>query len=429
MVDNKNNTKKQKKHNSNGSSNKRTNSKANNRANNKSGIRTSIKSGSKSKSRDNRKKIQPKSKNQMFYIIDTGWKWKLAFAAICLAVSVGLQYLARTVDGFANIYAKYVYPIWVNTIGRVMSIVPVSVVEILLYVLIMAVIISILKIIFRRKGCRWACIGSGAMSLLAAASLLFAVYTVNCGINYYNEPFSEREDFVREEHSVAQLKALCQQLTQEVNTYSEQLLRTKKGLCRLETNVGKRAVEAMHRAGDVYTSLEGYYPVPKMVIVSQILSVQQLSGVYSPFTVEANYNRHMTSYNIPFTMCHELSHLRGFMREDEANFIAWLACRYAEDIDFKYSGALMGWIYATNELYAADYEMYMEVSSALSEEVWVDLRANSAFWDQYEGKTAEIAERVNDTYLKVNNQTDGVKSYHRMVDLMFSYYAKEGLLE
>lgn len=51
-----------------------------------------------------------------------------------------------------------------------------------------------------------------------------------------------------------------------------------------------------------------------------------------------------------------------------------------------------------------------------------DLNANSLFWDQYEGKVAETATKVNDTYLKLHQQKDGVKSYGRVVDLMLAYY-------
>jgi len=42
-----------------------------------------------------------------------------------------------------------------------------------------------------------------------------------------------------------------------------------------------------------------------------------------PFTFEANVNVDIPPYQIPSTMLHELSHLRGFMREDEANFISY----------------------------------------------------------------------------------------------------------
>ena len=50
------------------------------------------------------------------------------------------------------------------------------------------------------------------------------------------------------------------------------------------------------------------------------------------------------------------------------------------------------------------------------------LTANNRFWDQYEGKIAEAATQANDTYLKMNNQEEGVKSYGRVVDLMLAYY-------
>jgi hypothetical protein len=58
----------------------------------------------------------------------------------------------------------------------------------------------------------------------------------------------------------------------------------------------------------------------------------------------------------------------------------------------------------------------------LNEEVLVDLRANSEFWAKYDGKTAEVADMINDSYLKANGQSDGVKSYDKMVDLLMAYY-------
>ncbi len=70
--------------------------------------------------------------------------------------------------------------------------------------------------------------------------------------------------------------------------------------------------------------------------------------------MEANYNGHMPEMDIPSTVCHELSHLKGFMREDEANFIAYLACRQSDSAAFRYSGALLAYIYSGNALYKAD---------------------------------------------------------------------------
>ncbi|KAI4439854.1 hypothetical protein C824_002341 [Schaedlerella arabinosiphila] len=92
----------------------------------------------------------------------------------------------------------------------------------------------------------------------------------------------------------------------------------------------------MKKLAEEYPDLKGYYPHPKPVCISEILSYQNLSGVYSPFTIEANFNADMIDYNIPFTLCHELSHLRGFMQEEEANFIAFLACIGFGKQDFEF---------------------------------------------------------------------------------------------
>ena len=175
----------------------------------------------------------------------------------------------------------------------------------------------------------------------------------------------------------------------------------------------------MVELGEEYPELGGYYPVPKPLAVSRILSVQQLCGVYAPFTVEANFNQEMTTYNIPHTMCHELSHLRGFMQEEEANFIGYLACLKSDRRSFQYSGYLTGWVYATNALAKQDMDKYVELYRQLNEDTVRNLKENTEFWNQYDGK---VSNQMNDTYLKFNDQQDGVQSYGRMVDLMLAYY-------
>lgn len=79
----------------------------------------------------------------------------------------------------------------------------------------------------------------------------------------------------------------------------------------------------------------------------------------------------------------------------------------------------------------ADGEMVLESAEGsdavlameeLAEAVEADLRANTRFWNAYEGAVAEVSNQVNDTYLKANGQSDGVQSYSRMVDLLAAYY-------
>ena len=262
--------------------------------------------------------------------------------------------------------------------------------------------------------------------VLLTAGILAFLYTVCCGINYHRRSFSEEEGIVTESYSVEDLKEVCILLTEQVNVLADDVGRDENGILVLEESEQKGGVEALYSLAETYTSMEGYYPRPKELIFSEILSYQQLTGIYLPFTVEANYNGDMTSYNKPFTVCHELSHLRGFMQEQEANFIAFLACIGSEREDFRYSGYLSCWVYCTNALYRADPESWQEVRSLIDAAAEPDLAANNAFWDRYEGPVSDTAERINDTYLKVNGQADGVKSYDRMVDLVVAYYTERG---
>ena len=355
--------------------------------------------------------------------------------AVLFACSAAGMAAARETEGFADWYGYYVYPIVVGILGRICGVLSISVVEIGLYFFTFAGIWYIISHIRQMGKLLW--------TVACFLSVLLFLYVFNCGINYSRTPFSAVSGLEIQESSEEELYNLCSYLTDRViETYEE--LERREGLgaeagsaedrwpslilgeepltWKEAWQLGEEGVKAMENLGESWPSLSGFYPRPKPVGLSRILSVQQLSGIYSPFTAEANFNRQMTPYNIPHTICHELSHLKGFMREDEANFIGYLACILADSLEYRYSGYLMGWIYATNALYEADQEAYFELAGRLPERVNRALAANNRFWDQYEGKIAEAATQANDAYLKINQQEDGVKSYGRVVDLMLAYY-------
>jgi len=348
---------------------------------------------------------------------------------VLAAASAVLGACARMVPGFAHTYSITVYPVLVNTIGRFSSIFPFSLSEAGLY---LAAVFCILNLLFLIKK------PLAALSrLFFLACLLLFLYTAGCGINYYRTPFSYEAGMVMEQSSTGELYSLCLFLTEQINstlTETDHSGDALKGLYPGQTEdtplpsaamlreLGMEGVKSMKGLGTAYPQLSGYYPYPKPLMNPRLLSIQQLCGIYSPFTIEANYNREMPYYNIPHTICHELSHLKGFMREDEANFIGYLACIGSDSPDFRYSGYLTGWVYAGNALAKADLEAYYGLYGRLAPEAARDLAWNNQFWDRFDGKVAEASTQLNDRYLKANNQEDGVRSYGRMVDLMLAYY-------
>lgn len=359
----------------------------------------------------NKKHRPPSKKRQIIF-----WGGLFCF-------SVLLNMLARQMPGFAEWYAVNVYPLWVGSLGRACSWLPVSLAELLVLVgasgFLIWTVFAGFFLARRRDESRFFWFKSAAF-LGKLAVLLFLLFTVNCGINYHRLTFSQREGFQMEKSTVEELEALCMELTAEVNEAAAQIEIDEQGAGMIRERVEERAVKAMEAASHSYEELSGYYPKAKAVRNSWILSYQQLEGIYSPFTIEANYNGDMPAYKKPATICHELSHLQGFMREDEANFIAYLACRASSDPDFWYSGSMMAYVYSTNALYRADRERYWNVREELCDQANRDLKLYNEFWDGYEGKVAEVSEKVNDTYLKANAQTEGTRSYGRMVDLLLA---------
>lgn len=362
-------------------------------------------------------------------------KAKIVISVSLAAVSVSLVVAARQIPGFAQWYGTNLYTVWVGSIGRVIGYLPFSVSEMLLYLLLLCFLAGLARKVIRgirrlrnsSDGCGKQSAdnkpaGSGFLNVILLAAVLCFSYVMNCGINYQKDSFSEASGILAEEYTVEELKEVCQWLTAWVDVYSGKVKRGTKGEMQLDIPLGMHAVESMTELGKEYPGLSGYYPRPKRVVNSWILSIQSLSGVYSPFTIEANYNGDMPDYYIPFTACHELSHLRGFMREQEANFISFLACTGSEEAAFAYSGYLSGWVQCMNVLYRADYDAWEEVREQLPEEAEADLKINREFWAKYDGRIAEVSNRVNDTYLKANGQKEGVESYNRMVDLIVAYY-------
>nr|WP_051541162.1 DUF3810 family protein [Caldalkalibacillus mannanilyticus] len=156
--------------------------------------------------------------------------------------------------------------------------------------------------------------------------------------------------------------------------------------------------------------------------LSKVMSYQGIGGIYFPFTGEANVNILRPEYMLPFTATHEMAHQRGFAREDEANFVGYLAATMHPDYDFQYSGVmviLQTFMYIFEE---HDQETYQELKKKCSPGVARDMGAWEEYLRQYQGWASQTTDRMNHIYLQMNAQSDGIQSYGRVADLLYAYY-------
>ena len=238
---------------------------------------------------------------------DAGPKARCLAGGLLLAAALALQLLARNVSWFGEWYGVHIYPILVQVFGGFFGLFPFSVVELGMYVFAAGSLgyggFWIWRGIRRNFSQALRQIGSGAFLLLGVLAFL---YTINCGINYYRTPFSAYLDLELEGFSQEELEQLCKFLKGQLEAAAREVMEEQgslepdEALCQA---LPGQAREDMKKLAERYPQLAAAYPRPKPVAVSRILSVQSLSGVYSPFTIEANYNRDMTPYNIPHTAC------------------------------------------------------------------------------------------------------------------------------
>lgn len=316
---------------------------------------------------------------------------------------------AKHVNGFAEWYSVNIYSLITGTIGRLAGIFPFSVAEAAICILPFIIIADVIRC--RKK------LLTAFFHIFLIASVLFFLYSANCGVNYHRNTFVDSEALSEAEFTEEQLVDFCEYI----------IARLEECGPDHEYPHGKELADkariSMNDLSENYPSLRGYYPAPKqLTVLSGAFSAMGVSGIYSPFTVEANINGEMPDMEKPFTACHELSHLRGYMNEGEANYIGWLACIGSDDPSFNRSGWLIGWIYAGGALRRVDPERYDRLRERLPSYAISEIEDNSLFWSSHETKASEVQDRVNDAYLKANDQKDGIQSYGMLTTLMLMYY-------
>ncbi|WMJ78131.1 MULTISPECIES: DUF3810 domain-containing protein [unclassified Sedimentibacter] len=353
---------------------------------------------------------------------------KKVLITIFIAASVMLTACARLYDGFAEFYALRIYPFFAETVSFFTSKIKFSLAEFIIIALIAAGVAFLSVTVFRTASDKsMSHLKNFFVNTVLVVSVILFTFVLFCGINYHRYEFAYYSGLEIKESSEEELINLCKQLIKDANNLREGLDTGEQNTAKLfDENyyeTAERAKISFDSLSQKYKVLEGNYPQPKLVTFSNVMSNMRITGMFFPFTFEANVNKNVPPYQLPSTMLHELVHLRGFMREDEANFISYLACMSSGYDDFAYSGTMLALSYSMNALYREDYNAYTNLIEMYSEKVKNDMRYSTSYWKRYETKVAEISTKINDGYLKSNNQKDGVKSYGRMVDLLLAYFS------
>lgn len=357
-------------------------------------------------------------------------------------VTAILNIMAWNSRAFCDWYVDNLFPVWGHTYGRLSDLSSLSIGEMMIAIaavlIVIAIVLGLVAVFFilsgKKEKCRW--IRPYMRIFVAILAIVCLIMTLNCYMLYHSSTFEEKylEEYMlgENEYSIEELAELRDIIVARANTLSKQVPRDEKGYVVYEGDMAEEAKEAMMALGEDYPQLSGYYTTPKAFTASEFFSQQYMKGYYFPFSLEANYNDVMYLANKPATMCHELAHTKGFIYEDEANMIAFLACIRSDDPVFQYSGYLSILTYINNDFITSIdynkeiYDRHTKVSSLVKRD---NVFLTPDAWEQVEEKAVIKTETVKkasmkfvETNLQANGLEQGMANYSEVVGLLMDYY-------
>lgn len=264
---------------------------------------------------------------------------------------------------------------------------------------------------------------------IQATLVFFFFFNLLWGYNNYRIPLNQKLG-INDEYTEEELIDFTKQLIDKTNLL--QLIITKDSIESVTIPYSKKTILQKASQGLQKLSEEedwlsfDIYSI-KMSMWSIPLTYMGFSGYINPFTNEAQVNHKIPKLGMMVTATHEASHQAGFAKESEANFIGYLASKRQEDILFQYAATIYALRYCLSTLERNNPEAWDTLVIQLNYGAQINLVENQHFWMEYRNVSNSFFKSFYSGFLKVNNQTEGIKTYNRFVDLLINYHKKEPL--
>ena len=268
----------------------------------------------------------------------------------------------------------------------------------------------------------------------AVFACIYMLHTLVWGLNYYAGDLSDDLRMDMGQYNLEELAEAAEYYRDKANALADKVNRDADGDVIFEDFESLAEI-----AGEGFQTLvyDHSYPVfagstlpVKQLGWADMYSSMGITGVTFGLTGEAAVNPQIPEVSLPFTMCHEMAHRMCIALERDANFAAFLACAFHEDIQYQYSGYFMAFRYCYNALASVNTQAAANatahVANGISDELKQDMNAYNAFFDSRKSTVAtSSADTANDTYLKVSGDSSGIASYGQVCDLLVNWHIQE----
>jgi hypothetical protein len=258
------------------------------------------------------------------------------------------------------------------------------------------------------------------------ASLLFVVFKILWGFNYQRQPMAETLSPAGQRYPLTvELEQIGTRLVNGLNDhYAAQQASPARNVSvapndREVIRILSQSIEASFRSLTLIgPAAAGDFPLPKPLVSAPLLSIMGVRSFYFPLTGEVSYNPEIPLTEIPFVIARGKAYQRGYAREDEARFIAYLVCTTAPDPLVRYSGFL----HAVEVLDVLSESRVGSFRQQLADGPLADLRLQEEFWGaSLNHYPTRLADLLLDFHLRVNRDSRGIDSLRGDIPLILTY--------
>lgn len=274
----------------------------------------------------------------------------------------------------------------------------------------------------RRKELSWPWVQKSISNYIRIFLWIYVIFNCLWGLNYNRTGITGQLGLELKDSSSEELRTLARVLIEKTNK------------CR-PTDPAIGYERSSNSALTGYQLVQGKYPfldpAPqslKSSLFGVVGNYLGYTGYYNPFSGEGQVNMQVPGFLVPFVACHEMAHQAGYAKENEANFVGFLAARESQDSAMLYSTYFNMLLYANRELSYLDSAAAAENLKALSPAVRKDIRQYRAYLAQYDSPLGSVVDVLYNQYLKLNEQPAGQRTYNQVVLWLMAYYRKEGEL-
>lgn len=352
------------------------------------------------------------------------WSWVLL-----IVLTILIKWASWYPVWVENNYTYGVYPYLSKLQRFLFGWIPFSIGDLFYGFLVLIVILRtyrFFKVLFQKKLTR-----SYFVAALQQAIFFFlfvyVFFNLLWGLNYNRKGISDQLGIEVKKYSLADLDTLTTVIQNRLNKYAGLATEEQRDSFSRKKDLFREGRHAYQNAATKYPYLT-YQPASvKPSLFSYAGNYLGFQGYYNPFSGEAQVNTTIPRFIEPFVTLHEIAHQLGYAKENEANFVAFLACKDYPSQVFQYSLYFDLYNYAVNEVYKRDTALAASFSGKLHPQVVKDIKVLRRFYKSYKNPVEPIITWSYGHFLKANNQPGGKQSYNEVVAWLIAYYKKFGV--